>query len=84
MPPVDAADMLVVTTPQLPTISELTTAMAGRIPSEHPARMILLLAFLLATVDDWIHPDTVTTEHGDTASEVLWGLGLYDLTSSRP
>jgi hypothetical protein len=55
--------------------------MAGRVPAEHPARVILLIAFLLATVDDWIHPDTVTTEHGDTGGEVLWELGVFDVTA---
>jgi hypothetical protein len=55
--------------------------MAGRVPAEHPARVILLIAFLLATVDDWIHPNTVTTEQGHTGGEVLWELGVFDVTA---
>jgi hypothetical protein len=55
--------------------------MVGRVPAEHPGRVILLGAFLLATVEDWIYPDTVATEHGETGREVLRSLGFFDVTA---
>jgi hypothetical protein len=43
--------------------------------------VILLTAYLLATVDDWIHPDTIITEQGDAGTKMLRDLGIHDITT---
>jgi hypothetical protein len=64
----------------LPTSRELIAEMKGDVPEQHPAALILRAAFLLATVPDWVLPDTVVTDSGDAGSEVLRDVGVSDIT----
>ncbi|MEU6562606.1 hypothetical protein [Nocardia nova] len=75
--------------PGLPTVRELQAAMEGKIPPDHPARTVLLAAFMLSTVGDWVNPERVTV--GDenftgsdltyeySGSEVLEQIGIDDI-----
>ncbi|WP_429455323.1 hypothetical protein [Nocardia sp. GP40] len=33
-------------------------------------------------MDTWIVPDIVGTDHGDSGSEVLWDLGIFDIADT--
>lgn len=64
----------------LPTVGELVAAMSGEVPDDHPAVQILRAGFLLATIDDWVSPDRVVTDQGDLGSQVLWHVGVFDMS----
>ncbi|WP_433195822.1 hypothetical protein ACQP1G_42465 [Nocardia sp. CA-107356] len=79
MTTLDDNRLAVVCTPPLPTVGELVAAMSGDVPDDHPAGQILRAGFLLATTDDWVLPDRVVTDQGDTGSQVLWHVGVFDM-----
>lgn len=65
----------------LPTSCRLIAAMEGDVPFEHPAVVILRAAFLLATVDYWIDPDTAATSTCETGTVLLWEMGIDDVSA---
>jgi len=80
-PDVTGQDLLpLVGVPAVPRTPELCAAMTGFVPAAHPARAILGAALLLATVEDWVAPYTVHTDYGDSGSEVLWDLGIGEVS----
>ncbi|WP_024800633.1 hypothetical protein [Nocardia sp. BMG51109] len=65
-------------TDRIPRIEEIMNAMKGVVPESHRHIDTLRAAWLLATLDEWLTLDTITTSAGETMPDMLRALDFGD------
>ncbi|WP_280393354.1 hypothetical protein [Nocardia wallacei] len=58
-----------------PSVAEVTAAMSGDVPEQHPAAVVLGAAFMLTRLTDWHWPDDIATSSGTPGSVLLRRIG---------